>query len=554
LQAAQWGSHRSFPTSGMIAGTAAARSAEKPLRREVIHPAGALIGVTRSMEVTVPRGAAGGLLAFLRRLPPAPDSDDDLLARYARGRDSRPRAPSGSPSDGRGAGGAKEAFAAEAFAALFARHGPMVFAVCRRVLNNDADAEDAVQAVFVALARSAGRLGARDAVAGWLYRVAVRIARKLLARRLLARRRAAGPLPPDVAAPASADAAARELLAALDHEVNALPDQFRAAVVLCGLEGRTNTEAAAILGCPTGTVDSRLHAAKRKLRDRLTRRGFAVPAVTGVLTAAAAETTLAAGPVARMSPVIHSAASGGPLSPAVSRLLQEMTIMRTRFQVLAATVLVLVAAGVGFGLLRSTAAPQPPPAAGEPPGATSPVVNADPPITDADYQDALVAAIHRLAENSWDTHHLRAILDRNPKLVNERVKNRGSPKPSMNDSYTALHWAAGARYGSEKAVELLLRYKADVNADGGLGWTPLHVAAQNGNLEVVKMLVKAGAKVDAKTVPQPGGIPPGSPPGGLGSAAGAPPEPLPAIPALTPLDLAVAARKTDVVEYLKSLK
>src|SRR5262249_2466855 len=120
--------------------------------------------MTSPTEVLVPRGAASGLLAFLRRLPPAPHSDDDLLARLPRGR------------------------AMGAFAALLARRGPMVFAVCRRVLD-DAEAEDAVQVVFLALARNADRIGTRAALPGWLHRVAVRVARKLLARR-----RAAKPL------------------------------------------------------------------------------------------------------------------------------------------------------------------------------------------------------------------------------------------------------------------------------------------------------------------------------------------------------------------------
>ncbi|MCI0704720.1 MAG: ankyrin repeat domain-containing protein [Planctomycetia bacterium] len=129
--------------------------------------------------------------------------------------------------------------------------------------------------------------------------------------------------------------------------------------------------------------------------------------------------------------------------------------------------------------------------------------------------------------------------------MNEREKFRQPPKPLNSDEYTTLHFAASA--GNEKAVALLIQHKADVNADGGAGWTPLHVAAQRGNVDVVKMLVKAGAKVDAKTAPLPGGPLPGAGPN-------TPPVILPPVQARTPLDVATDAKKTEVVEDLKSLK
>jgi RNA polymerase sigma factor (sigma-70 family) len=471
--------------------------------------------------VTVPRGPAGGLLAFLRRLPPAPDSDADLLDRFVRERDGT------------------------AFAALVARHGPMVFASCRRVLGASTDAEDAFQAVFLALARDAGRIGTRAAVPGWLHRVAVRTARKLAARRP-----APAPLPTDVPAPTT-DPAERELLAALDDAVAELPDRLRAAVVLCALEGRTNTEAAAALGCPVGTVDSRLHAAKRKLRDRLTARGFAVPAIGAALTAISLETARAAESVARLAPSVLASVSGGPPSSAVSAILREMTTVRTRFHLFTAVGLALALAGAGFAL-HASADMDNPPIPKNPLGlkAPPPVAKAPDPTKreEGDYQNALVAAMHRLSESRLDYEHLAVLLERHPKLVNERATYKLSRKPLTTDGYAALHFAA--RAGNERGVSVLILHKADVNADGGGGWTPLHLAAQRGDLAVCMMLVKAGAKLDAKTAPVPAGVAPGGPPGGPDTMLLV----VPAIPAMTPLDLAKAGKHKDVIEYLSDLK
>ncbi|HEX4609348.1 MAG TPA: RNA polymerase sigma factor [Urbifossiella sp.] len=194
-----------------------------------------------------------GLFGVLARLSPPPpaDSDADLLDRFVRAADQA------------------------AFAGLVRRHGPMVLAVCRRRLGREADAEDAFQAVFLALATSAAAVRRREALAGWLYRAAYLVALKAAGRRA---RRPADPLPDEVPMPAPPPPAweAAEVRAAVDAEVAGLPDKLRAVVVLCLIEGRTNAEAAAALGTPVGTVDSRLHAARKTLQARLTRRGVAV--------------------------------------------------------------------------------------------------------------------------------------------------------------------------------------------------------------------------------------------------------------------------------------
>jgi RNA polymerase sigma factor (sigma-70 family) len=169
------------------------------------------------------------------------------------------------------------ALAAEAaFAALVARHGPMVLGVCRRALADANDVEDAFQATFLVLVRRARSVRVGDSLGRWLYGVARRVAAKARARSQRDRVRTA-PLEDDPVAPD--DPADRMgLLAALDEEVSRLPEKYRAPVVLCHLEGLTHAEAANRLRWPVGTVSGRLSRARDLLRDRLVRRG-AVPGV-----------------------------------------------------------------------------------------------------------------------------------------------------------------------------------------------------------------------------------------------------------------------------------
>jgi RNA polymerase sigma factor (sigma-70 family) len=169
-----------------------------------------------------------------------------------------------------------------AFEALLWRHAAAVLGVCRRVVGDTHAAEDAAQATFLALARKAGSIGRRQAVAGWLYAVACRAALQEKAR--MARRPA--PVPHGLEALAgrpAEDPVWRDLRPILDQEVGRLPAKYRAAFVLCHVEGYTNEEAARELGCPVGTVLSRLARARRRLRDRLIRRGVTLAAGSFVL-------------------------------------------------------------------------------------------------------------------------------------------------------------------------------------------------------------------------------------------------------------------------------
>jgi RNA polymerase sigma factor (sigma-70 family) len=163
----------------------------------------------------------------------------------------------------------------DAFAALVRRHGPMVRGVCRRILRDEHDADDAFQATFLVLVHKAASVSPRSAVANWLYGVAYRTAQK--ARTAAARRRARERQAGVIERRDEAAAEGREMWSLLDRELNRLPEKYRAVVVVCDLEGKTRKEAARQLGWPEGTVAGRLVRARALLARRLRRQGISAP-------------------------------------------------------------------------------------------------------------------------------------------------------------------------------------------------------------------------------------------------------------------------------------
>jgi RNA polymerase sigma factor (sigma-70 family) len=173
-----------------------------------------------------------------------------------------------------------------AFELLVWRHERMVLGVCRRLLRDEHDAEDAFQATFLTLARKAASIGRREAVVSWLYKVAYRCALRM--RETVQRQRQGVGSGVDLANVAVTDpglAAADDvdLRDILDEEVQRLPAKFRTAIVLCYLEGKSYQQAAKELSCPVGTLSARLHTARERLRVRLTARGIALAAALAVL-------------------------------------------------------------------------------------------------------------------------------------------------------------------------------------------------------------------------------------------------------------------------------
>jgi RNA polymerase sigma factor (sigma-70 family) len=192
-----------------------------------------------------------------------------------------------------------------AFAALVSRHGPMVWGVCRRLLCNHQDAEDAFQATFLVLVRKAASIVPREMVANWLYGVAYQTALK--ARATTGRRRARERQVVQMPEPEAAEPDLwSDLQPLLDQELSRLPEKYRVPVVLCDLEGKTHKEAARQLGCPAGTLSARLARARALLAKRLARRGVAVS--VGVLAAVLSQQAApAAVPLAAVSATIKTA-------------------------------------------------------------------------------------------------------------------------------------------------------------------------------------------------------------------------------------------------------
>jgi RNA polymerase sigma factor (sigma-70 family) len=160
---------------------------------------------------------------------------------------------------------------------LVERHAPMVWGVCRRLLQHEHDAEDAFQSAFLTFVRKAGSVKPRDTIGNWLYGVAYQTALNL--RAALAKRRSREAQVTDMPEPAAPEQPTwTELRPVLDEELSRLADKHRTAIVLCDLEGKTRKEAADQLGLAEGTVASRLARARRLLAKRLTKRGLALSA------------------------------------------------------------------------------------------------------------------------------------------------------------------------------------------------------------------------------------------------------------------------------------
>jgi RNA polymerase sigma factor (sigma-70 family) len=244
-----------------------------------------------------------------------------------------------------------------AFAALVCRHGPMVWGVCRRVLANHHDAEDAFQAAFLVLVRRAAAIASRELVANWLYGVAYQTAVKARAsaRKRSARERQMEEMPE----PGVVDRDPwPDLRPLLDRELSLLPGRYRVPIVLCDLEGKTRKEAARALGVPEGTVAGRLVRARAMLAKRLARHGLTL---TGAAVAAMLEQNAAARvPRTVVSTTTRAASDGATANVAALTEGVIRTMLLTRLKT-TAILAGLLAAVVGLGAsAHDGPAPQPP--------------------------------------------------------------------------------------------------------------------------------------------------------------------------------------------------
>jgi RNA polymerase sigma factor (sigma-70 family) len=279
------------------------------------------------------------VLRHIRGLAAAQSADRQLLERFVTARED------------------------SAFEALVRRHGPLVLGVCRRVLHNQDDAEDAFQATFLALARKAASAGRRASLGTWLYQVAYHTALRARKQSAMRRRREDKAAPRQASDPL-AEVTGRELLTVLDEELHKLPERLRAPLVLCYLESKARDEAARELGWSLGTLKRRLEQGRENLHARVSRRGISLAALLAVRVGGAV-----------LSPALAVAtAAAARLAPAAAG---------TGRKLIAAAVLTLALAAAGAGLLphRTPAAEEvgpPAPATAEKP--TPPTAPPIPPL------------------------------------------------------------------------------------------------------------------------------------------------------------------------------
>ena len=242
------------------------------------------------------RGQVSGVLQWLRMLAIAHGEmppDQELVRRFVADRDEA------------------------AFVRLLQKHGPMVLGVCRRLLADGPDAEEAFQATFLVLAQKAGSIRKRRSVSSWLYGVATRVAGNI--RKGNARRSRHIAEHVNRIESVENEVSWREVRAALDEEIAKLPDRLRLPVILCYLDGMTRDEAAAELGWSPTTLRGRLERGRELLRGGLTRRGITLSgALLASLLTQNAQATLPAVLSANTVKAALAIALGKPLAGLVS--------------------------------------------------------------------------------------------------------------------------------------------------------------------------------------------------------------------------------------------
>jgi C-terminal peptidase prc len=278
------------------------------------------------------------LVRYVRNLagaPPLEPTDRHLLERFAKVRDD------------------------DAFAALVRRHGPLVWGVCRRVLESQDDAEDVFQATFLVLARKAGAIRWQDSVGSWLHEVAFRLSKESrvkLARRRFHESNAAG-LRADVSSPPRDT----EVFDLLDEELHRLPTKYRAPILLCYLQGRTSDQAAQELGWSLRSLQRRLAQGREMLRGRLARRGVTLSSalLLGVLSQGSADAALPAALIGRTTEAALSFCCGTASmvtpSTALAHAFVEGMAM-TRWKLVAGMMLLVLTITGGGWIVRQVAA------------------------------------------------------------------------------------------------------------------------------------------------------------------------------------------------------
>jgi RNA polymerase sigma factor (sigma-70 family) len=354
-----------------------------------------------------------------------------------------------------------------AFERLIERHGPMVWGVCRRVLGDHHDAEDAFQAAFLVLARRAASVCPRESVGGWLHGVATRTAHK--ARTTAARRKAREHRLASWTRPTQPGLERNiDLAAMLDFELARLPESQRSAIVLCDLEGRTRAEAARHLGWPEGTLASRLARGRARLAARLTRQGLAPVDSEDPTRAHPGQLILPAGLAARASHAATLNLTGSLPAGLISARALALADLGTRLAGLPTTLLTLTVLTLGIGggfsyLALDSHAFQPPAAR-----ATA-TLNGDEPIAKAQATTELKRREDELAAAAFEKR--QALLVEATRSATERAVQVVSKVDSLEQrvwmlcELVRLQKQAGFGESFQKTIELAILAAEESDSD-----------------------------------------------------------------------------------------
>jgi RND family efflux transporter MFP subunit len=285
-------------------------------------------GGSDNPEYSMPKQSLNDLLHMVHKLAGQTEgtlADAELLARFVECRDEA------------------------AFEALVWRHGQLIWKLCERILRDPQDAEDAFQATFLVLARKADSVRERRALGGWLYQIAQRIC--------LGMRRKKGasstlPILEEPVAGGIDSAEQADLRRLLEEEIGRLPRKYRLPLLLRYIEGRSTEEAAAIIGCPRGTILSRLAWSRQRLRTRLAARGVGlsvalIAAAATESSAASAKSVLAAASTALLFLANPALQTTRPVSLAKGVL---RTMLMTKVAAGSIGAIVVLTASVGLGI------------------------------------------------------------------------------------------------------------------------------------------------------------------------------------------------------------
>jgi RNA polymerase sigma factor (sigma-70 family) len=370
------------------------------------------------------------------------------------------------------------------FAAIVRRHGPTVLAACRQVLRHEADVEDAFQATFLVLFRSAAAIRKGQSLGSWLFGVAHRVSVNAKCRRVKREGRERTNEEPPHPADEAPDLSWREASAILHEELNRLPDKLRLPLLLCYLEGKSRDEAAEHLGWSAGVVKGALERGRLRLRARLTRRGIALSA--GLL-AAVDTTPSAAAPPSWVDSVV-SFVCPGTVRPAVSILARGVSPMTASTRFWAATLCAAVLIGAG-SLIAASTSPDPTPKKNAPVSSEAPKLPAE---------EKLVVSGKVLDAQSTPIA--------GAKLYVPYLKR--TPPTSEDDIGTEVvgETAADGSYKVEIEKTEITRYLVVGAVGHAVGWVNLEKAtgATEGTIKLARDLIVEGRVIDTEGKPAAG--------------------------------------------------